>query len=387
MNNTTRQTSALIYLLSAEAEGRTVALPEDISADGVFELAVKHGLGAMCASALAKAGFLTDKTTEHRSRAIRKIMLLDAERAAVFAELERRNIPHLPLKGIILKELYPSIGHREMSDNDILVDPSRRAEVREIFCERGYTVASYGGLHDDVYMKKPVYNFEMHVSLFAENESPLFTEYFADALQRAEGIDGSSAKALAPEYFYLYMKAHEYKHFRGGGTGLRSLLDTYLFLRANPTIDLSALAFELSKLGIKEYEADVRHLAQVIFSKEGSEALLMNTSTLTPEQYELLSYFVGSGTYGTEKNRVDNELERLSESGSGAKRRYLWQRLFPPIEWYKANAPFFYKHKILIPLYVVKRLFIKVILSPCKAFRELGRVIKSKGKKKNGISR
>ena len=30
------------------------------------------------------------------------------------------------------------------------------------------------------------------------------------------------------------MIVHEYKHYSGGGTGLRSLLDTYVYLRKVP---------------------------------------------------------------------------------------------------------------------------------------------------------
>ena len=179
MEKETKTAKALIDLLSSHVSGNAKPLSEDVSVDGICHLAKKHGLLALAASALEKTGQSTEKTREYKARAIRKIMLLDAERAAISAELSKREIPHIPLKGVLLKELYPSLGDREMSDNDILVDESRRHEVREIFVARGYEVKSFGGAHDDVYMKPPVYNFEMHVSLFSENESSEFSKYFS----------------------------------------------------------------------------------------------------------------------------------------------------------------------------------------------------------------
>lgn len=46
----------------------------------------------------------------------------------------------------------------------------------------------------------------------------------------------------------IYMIAHEYKHFSKGGTGLRSLLDTYVFLRhCDETLDKEYVESELKK--------------------------------------------------------------------------------------------------------------------------------------------
>ncbi len=92
-------------------------------------------------------------------------MLLDSERAEIFRELDRMKIWYLPLKGIGLKSLYPGIGMREMSDNDILIDPCGRDRVHELMLRRGYTALSKPAEHHDVYLKQPIYNFEIHVGL------------------------------------------------------------------------------------------------------------------------------------------------------------------------------------------------------------------------------
>lgn len=47
--------------------------------------------------------------------------------------MEQRGIWYLPLKGIILKEFYPSVGMRQMSDNDILFDEAFAEQVRGVY--------------------------------------------------------------------------------------------------------------------------------------------------------------------------------------------------------------------------------------------------------------
>ena len=36
---------------------------------------------------------------------------------------------------------------------------------------------------------------------------------------------------FSDEDFYLFLTAHEYKHYSWGGTGLRSLMDVYVYLK------------------------------------------------------------------------------------------------------------------------------------------------------------
>ena len=385
MNNNKRSEviSALIYLASCELCGLTAELPDGLDPQEIFSAAVYHGIDALCASALSKAGLADGEMTAHLHYSIRKIMLLDAERKAISAELSREKIWHIPLKGVILKELYPGIGLRQMSDNDILFNEDGRDTVRRIFEDRGYTVSSFGGRTDDVYTKEPLYNYEMHVALFSELESKKFRDYFRSAYEKSLSADGSVyLRRMTDEDFYLYMKAHEHKHYCHGGTGLRSLIDTYVFLSAHgSSLNYGYLDEELAKLGISDYERESRELAMKILSPSGAAALLSGEISLSEGEAKMLSYLFSSGTYGTLENRVQNEMNK--QNGPPSRLRYILSRLFPPLEWYRANAPFCYKHRILIPFYIVKRIFLKVVLAPGKAIKELSKVKKAKGNERN----
>ena len=382
MNNGKKVAFALCYLIAEKLSGNKAELPADISVLDIFSLARSHGLGSLTASALSDIALCDEKMNEHRARSVRKILLLDTERAQISAKLSEMGIDHLPLKGVILKELYPKLGDREMSDNDILIDPSRRADVKALFESRGYRTESFGGSHDDVYLKEPIYNFEMHVSLFNDNESTVFAKYFSDALEKSVVYSGHQ-RQMSKEDFYIYVTAHEYKHYSFGGTGLRSLLDAYLFLRENSDLDGDNVRSGLSALGISEYEEKRTALAKKLFDPNTSKALILGEEKLSEDELSMLAYFLGSGTYGTEKNRIENELRK---KGNGSRAKYIFRRIFPPMEWYEANAPTVYKHKVLIPFFIIKRLFIKLILSPAKVWRELKTLKKAKGKE-DGVSR
>ena len=72
----------------------------------------------------------------------------------------------MPLKGCILKEMYPDFSMRQMADNDILFDEKFRSAIRQYFIDHQYTVVSYLQVNHDAYEKPPVLNFEMHTALF-----------------------------------------------------------------------------------------------------------------------------------------------------------------------------------------------------------------------------
>lgn len=311
----------------------------------LFEVCQKHILTACVAYALESAGIKDNDFTQAKEKAIRKNILLDAERGNILRKLESEKIWYMPLKGSLLHDWYPKLGMRQMADNDILVDSDKMAEVRDIFLNSGYECKKYGRGNHDVYFKQPVLNFEMHSGLFSSTHIGNLYPYFKDVKNKLIlDEDREYGYHFSNEDFYLFMMAHEYKHFSGGGTGVRSLVDTYVFLQKfKDSLDWDYLNAEFDKLGIADFECNNRELAMS----------LLSLKQLTIEDKKLLDYYVMSETYGTLENSVNNRIER--DSG-GSKSKYLWYRLFPPMKVYKVWYPWAYKHKILLPVAWVYRL-------------------------------
>ena len=151
----------------------------------LFRMSAKHFIDALTGMTLKKAGVVLPKYWEERMvKAVRKVILFDAERKKLCAWMDRERIWYLPLKGIILKEYYPSIGMRQMSDNDILFDADAWERVEKHMLSEGYETESVGNGNHDVYQKAPVYNFEMHRSLYGKGHDERWVEYYSDIKNR-----------------------------------------------------------------------------------------------------------------------------------------------------------------------------------------------------------
>ena len=85
----------------------------------LYRMCQFHSLTAIVCMALEKTDvFLSaepavvKKWKDAKAKAIRKNMLLDAQREQILAEMERLGIWHMPLKGSILQGIYPKYGAR-----------------------------------------------------------------------------------------------------------------------------------------------------------------------------------------------------------------------------------------------------------------------------------
>ena len=371
----------LIYLMACslqgtEPEGAPLA---NIDLEALLRLAKAHSVSAMVCMALEQTDAFQHaaettrlKWLEAKNKAIRKNMLLDAERKAILHELEIQGIWYMPLKGSILKDWYPKPGMREMADNDILFDPSGREQVREIFQNRGYKTVSFGKLNHDVYEKAPIYNFEMHVSLFHGRYKEL-AEQYENVKELLLPVDGTAYQfAFTPEDFYVFALAHAHKHYSHSGTGVRTLADIYVMERhLGDIMDRDEVEQKLTQLGIAEYEQHSRVLAEKLFSAVRPLAEI----ELTEDEKEMLLYYCDSTTYGTFDNRVNNRLHELQKNTEAitlrTKLKYCCVRLFPGREFCKLHYPFVYRHPWTLPFFWVWRIVDKGITHRRKVKQEL----------------
>ena len=340
----------VVYLAACAVRKRVpeAARVQAMDLTRIEQVASRHMLTAIAAAGLESAGVKDRRFTQARGRAIRKVILMDTERTAVLERLEQAGIWYMPLKGSLLKELYPSIGMREMADNDILYDRSRSDDVRRIMEELGFTTEHFGAGSHDVYFKPPVCNFEMHRELFGLTNGESLYRYYRDIKQRLQkDATNRFGYHFTPEDFYIYLIAHEYRHYSYGGTGLRSLLDVYVYLdRLGETLDWDYMAAELEQLGLTAFERQNRTLARHLFDGD----------KLREGESEMLDYLLSSGTYGTVLNLVQNQV-RSSGGGFIGRVRYVFRRVFIPMETVRYVFPLFARCPILLPLLPFYRLY------------------------------
>lgn len=331
----------------------------------LFQMCRYHSMTAIVCTALERAGIYDKKFMEEKAKAIRKIMLLDAEREQICGFLEQNHIWHMPLKGVILKEMYSEIGMRQMSDNDILFDPSYREIVTDFMQKRGYHLKGDNGAHCDEWLKEPVYNFEMHLNLFVKNRE-VFYQYYKNVKERLIRVDGKKyAYRFSDEDFYIYMTAHAYKHYNIGGTGLRSLLDYYVYLKKKESqLDWNYIEKELEKLEISEFEREIRATAKKAFIPD---------SKLTEKEREMVEFMLFSGTYGNVSNSIKSHAKLLD---ADSKNKYIFRRIFPNMEFYKKYFPTAARYPVLIPFVWVYRLIRAVFKRRDKYVKEIRNIKK-----------
>lgn len=342
---------------------------DSIDLEHLYKASCKHNLCAIVGYALESAGILNHEFIQAKAKAIRKVTVMEIDKQLLFERFEQEGIWYLPLKGAIIKDFYPSVGMRQMSDFDILFDSHYQKKVKDIFIELGFTCEQYGKGNDDVYYKKPVSNFEMHTELFAPVHQKSIYNYYCDIKQlMLKDENNAYGYHLSSNDFYVYITAHEYKHYSNGGTGLRSLLDIYVILqRLGNELDYDYIRTQTDKLGITNFEQQNKRLAINLFGgKELSEADL-----------NMLEYIISSGTYGNINNSINNKVEKFG-GGKKGKQRYILSKVFMPMDQIKKYYPFFYRHKILIPSLFFYRLGRAVTVSRQKTKTQLKILMKKK---------
>ena len=306
----------------------------------LFRMSAKHFIDALTGMTLKQAGVALPKYWEERMvKAVRKVLLFDEERKKLCAWMDREHIWYLPLKGIVLKEYYPSIGMRQMSDNDILFDADAWERVEKHMCSEGYETESVGKGNHDVYQKPPVYNFEMHRSLYGRGNDERWVEYYSDIKSRllsdqpevvcdavhgasknttanqTESVNGGNSSYgyhMSDEDFYIYIASHAYKHYSGSGTGIRTLLDFYAYLNAKEeSLDFDYIQTECRKLGIMDFEKCNRRLCRKVFSSQQIYDRVSFEQSLSADEMEMLKYYLSSGVYGTFERMVANRMDCL----------------------------------------------------------------------------
>lgn len=309
--------------------------------------------------------------------ALHRELLMNAERVRIFDFMDEQGIWHCPLKGIQIQPLYPSVGTRYASDNDILVDPEYCQTIRRYMEKRGYKAFLSSGKHDS-YLKNPSYHFEMHWRLMDETEeedaAASYLNRIFPKLHRVE--DNKFLYEMTPEDFYLHFLAHADHHYQGSGTGIRYITDTYFYLKEyGKDMDWEKLGELLNQLGLSGFEERIRTLSDKLFADEASGF------DFSEEEEEFLSYMFRSGSHGSEQISAENSIRKFNywaRTGIGRKAEYIARRVVPDPWWWKTNYPFLYKYKILIPFFVVFRL----VRGTCRSTfaREELRQLLSRGK-------
>ena len=207
--------------------------------------------------------------------------------------LDKMGVRHMLLKGSVMKNFYPSPDMRTMGDIDILVDAARCDDVVKAFMADGFEFAGEGNLHSNV--KRGNVYIEFHRSMVDSCHETL-SAYYGDGFRLPHKSEGSEYEyKLTDEDFYVFLVAHIAKHYRYGGTGIRSLLDLYIYEKSLPSLDFDYINGELEKIGLLVFYNKIRKITYDWYSG-GFDG-----------EFDIMSeYIVSGGVYGIEDTSMQN---------------------------------------------------------------------------------
>lgn len=267
-------------------------------------------------------------------------------------KLEEMQAKHMPLKGYIIKNLYPSPDMRTMGDLDLLIEEERCEEIVAAFVAEGFTSCAEGDLHSNV--ERGNAYIEFHRSMVNEKHETL-SKYFGNGFGRAKLSQGYSYRyELSHEDLYIFLIAHIAKHYRYGGTGIRSLLDLYVYRKAYPDMDCRYIDTELEKINLLVFGKKIEKISDDWYS-----------GGFSGEYDTVSSYIVSGGVYGDENAPLLNEFINDTQGSIKVTKIKNWlTTVFPGKELMTTRYPVLKKCIILLPFFWVVRFFDTLIRTP-----------------------
>lgn len=283
-----------------------------------------------------------------------------AAQMELLTAFEKAGIAVLPLKGFLIKQFYPDTSMRMMADLDILFPVEKEKETEGVLTALGY-VCEHKDSHHSVYMRHPFMNIEMHYNMIG-NDS-LLDAYYDNIWERLEIEPGMSyIYRLKWEDFYIFMIAHLAKHFQGGGSGIRSVIDVQQFLnKMEEKLDWKYINEELRKIELTQFEQHMRNLTAIWFGGEKE----------TEFYAQLREFIQNSGIYGTLKNLGVQRAVRAGRKGWKGKMQMWLNVIFLPYKEMKMQYPYLLKCPVLLPIAWIQRFFRTIFLRRKKAKRIL----------------
>ena len=336
-----------LSLLRSGITGAPIHLPDplpDKEAQGaLYRLAYSHDMAHFVGAELEKAGFSMEEKvktafTNVRIKALYRYTRLWHGFDQILALFERHALPSVPLKGAVLRHLYPTPEMRTSSDIDLLVPEERLEEAVSLLTgELGFT--EKGRTYHDVHLVMgDAVNLELHYNI--TEDDPILDPLLEEAWQHASPKAGGAEHVFDDAYFAFHIVAHACSHFLRGGCGTKVIMDMYL-LSQSPTFDADAVRALCHKCGIDRFFDALLLLSRVWFGDAEHTETTLGMEDL----------ILGGGAFGSISNRTAIGTAKRNRL------RYALDRIFIPRRRLARLYPSLLKYPFLLPLFHIRRWF------------------------------
>ena len=340
----------VIALVKSACTGEKAVLPDNFDFRSAYSLAKKHSVVPLIYYGMENSGIETDADLSSKyflavgqSIAIGEKQIFELSNLS--REFEENGIDFMPLKGSVIRSLYPKQEMRLMGDADILIRTEQYDKIIPILEDNGFTFVKES-TNELCWEKRPFY-VELHRYLVA----PSHKDYFAvlgDGWQMAKPADGFKHKyEMSDEDFFVFLFAHFTKHYRSAGIGIKHMTDIWVYLKAKPSLDMDYVERELDKLNMLTFYKNVLRTVNAWF--EGAE--------FDDITYLITEKIFASGAFGTREAFAKSGALKDLKSGEAknVRSRKMLRLLFLPYKNMCVLFPFLKKAPVLLPFMWIYR--------------------------------
>ena len=335
-----------IDLIKCAITGQPQKLPENLQLSPVANLLRRHGLITLGYAGASLCGFDPQSTVLSKMQDMYCMEFLHSERQLenldrLYQAFEEKGIEYMPVKGAVMKHIYPTHELRAMSDADILIHAEQKEEIGAIMESLGFTFKSESD-HEWNWINSEL-KLELHKRLVSSDEKNYYN-YFGDGWAWAKTKEGCRW-SMSQEDAFIFEFSHFTRHYCKGGIGLRHLVDLWVHLYNAPNMDKTYVRKQLEKMHLGDFYDNVLTAIEALFG----------SGTWTPEAEYICQFVFGQGTVSHDAEIAYSAAAGGTSSAKQGKFRIFLRRVFPARKHLDWNYPKL--KKVPLPLAWVARWF------------------------------
>lgn len=346
--------TGIIALIKSALTGEKAEISENFDWDNALNTAKEHQITPLIYYGVRYSGLEPSseimqflELATYKNIAVSQNQLYALE--GIYKAFDENRIDYMPLKGSVLKFVYPKPEMRAMGDADILVKQEQYDKIRAVMTELGFKEIRESD-HELVWNKKGILYVELHKRLIPSYNKDYYA-YYGNGWQLSKPCsDKASRFELTAEDQMIYLFTHFSKHYRNAGIGIRHLVDLWVYRQSQKNSDEAYIRRELEKLQLYSFYQNVVATLAVWF--EGAKET---------EISEFITDFIfNSGVYGTHETRILAGTYRQSKSIENIKSIRIINTVkvvFLPYSHMKKKYPTLIKFPFLLPLFWIVRAF------------------------------
>ena len=269
-----------------------------------------------------------------RSRDIRRFVLFNDAIINIYKTLDKAGIDYIPLKGAMIRNLYPEPEMRTCADIDVLVREEMLDEAVKVIETNTDFKARKRNYHD-VSMVNSNVHLELHFSIKENMDNIDKTLQFVWDYAIP---DEQFRYVLTPEFQIFHIIAHMSYHMVNGGLGIRPFLDLWL-LRNKTNYDEKLVRSMCLRCNILTFYEKCSELVD----------LWMSGSMVNGNLKALETYALNGGVFGNRNNAI------ATKQRNQHKISYIFQRIFLKREYLVIEFPELKEKPYLIAICQIKR--------------------------------